>query len=262
MSAVEPVVSVQESPPILAADSLSKWFGGFRALREVDLSIRKGTLHAVIGPNGAGKTTLFNVLTGQLRPSTGGVMLNGRPVHSLPVHRRAHLGMARSFQITSAFPELPVEENVRLGAQGVSRKISRSFLRPARHYDGPQEVTDEVLEKTGLAPFSGVLAGNLSHGLSRRLEIAMALASRPQILLLDEPLSGMGIDDIPGMEALLRSLVPEHTIVLVEHNMPVTLAIADRVTVLVNGEVLTEGTPRVVAENAQVKDAYLGRGYV
>lgn len=259
MTAVEPV---QESSPILVADSLSKWFGAFRALHEVDLSIGKGTLHAVIGPNGAGKTTLFNVLTGQLRPSSGGVMLNGRPVHKLPIHQRAHLGMARSFQITSAFPELTVRENVRLGAQAVSRKISRSVLRPARHYEAPLAVTDEVLEKSGLAQFSDALAGNLSHGLSRRLEIAMALAGQPQILLLDEPLSGMGIDDIPGMETLLRSLVPEHTIVLVEHNMPVTLAIADRVTVLVNGEVLTEGTPRVVAENPQVKDAYLGRGHV
>ncbi len=253
--------SVKESP-ILAAESLSKWFGAFRALHEVDLSIRQGTLHAVIGPNGAGKTTLFNVLTGQLRPSSGAVMLNGEQVHKMPVHQRAHLGMARSFQITSAFPELTVLENVRLGAQAVSGKISRSVLRSARHYEEPLVVADEVLTTAGLAQFSGALAGNLSHGLSRRLEIAMALASRPHILLLDEPLSGMGIDDIQGMEALLRSLVPEHTIVLVEHNMPVTLAIADRVTVLVNGEILTEGTPRVVAENPQVKDAYLGRGHV
>jgi branched-chain amino acid transport system ATP-binding protein len=252
---------VQEAAPILTADSLSKWFGAFRALHEVDLSIRKGMLHAVIGPNGAGKTTLFNVFTGQLRPSSGEVTFDGQEIHKLPVHRRAHLGMARSFQITSAFPELTVKENVRLGAQAVSRKISRSFLRPAGRYEEPLAITDEVLEKSGLARFSEVLAGNLSHGLSRRLEIAMALASRPQILLLDEPLSGMGIDDIAGMEAFLRSLVPEHTIVLVEHNMPVTLAIADRVTVLVDGEVLTEGTPRAVAEDPQVKDAYLGRGH-
>jgi len=251
-----------EAPVILAAESLSKSFGAFRALDGVDLSVRKGSLHAVIGPNGAGKTTFFNVLTGQLRPSSGRVLLNGDPVEKLPVHRRAHLGMARSFQITSAYPELPVRENVRLAAQAVDRRVSRSVLRAARHYEEPLAVTKDVLHRSGLSRFAETRAGNLSHGLSRRLEIAMALASRPQLLLLDEPLSGMGVDDIAGMETLLRSLVPEHTVILVEHNMPVTLAIADRITVLVGGKVLTEGSPREVADNGQVREAYLGRGHL
>lgn len=260
MSAAEAVAP--EGTPILEAEKLSKSFGAFRANEDVDLSVERGTLHAVIGPNGAGKTTLFNVLTGQLRPTSGRVLLDGQPVQDLPVHRRAHLGMARSFQITSAFKELPVRENVRLAAQAVSPAISRAFHRPARHYTGPLEVVTSVLERAGLARYADVQAGNLSHGLSRRLEIALALASEPQLLLLDEPLSGMGVDDIAGMEQFLRSLVPDHTLLLVEHNMPVTLAIADRVSVLVGGKVLTEGTPREVAGNQQVRDAYLGKGHV
>ena len=260
MSAAEAVAP--ETRPILAAESLSKSFGAFRALQDVDLRIERGTLHAVIGPNGAGKTTLFNVLTGQLRPTSGRVLLDGEPVQNLPVHRRAHLGMARSFQITSAFKELSVLENVRLAAQAVSPGISRSPLRATGHYERPLKVARAVLERAGLTRHAGVHAGNLSHGLSRRLEIAMALASEPALLLLDEPLSGMGVDDIAGMERFLRSLVPDHTLVLVEHNMPVTLAIADRVSVLVGGKVLTEGTPREVAANQQVRDAYLGKGHV
>ena len=259
MSAVD---ATDEVPVILAAESLSKSFGAFWALDSVDLSVRKGSLHAVIGPNGAGKTTLFNVLTGQLRPSSGRVLFNGDSVEKLPVHRRAHLGMARSFQITSAYPELSVRENVRLAAQAVDQHVSRSVLRAARHYEEPLAVTKDVLQKSGLSGFAETQAGNLSHGLSRRLEIAMALASRPKLLLLDEPLSGMGVDDIAGMETFLRSLVPEHTVLLVEHNMPVTLAIADRITVFDSGKVLTEGTPREVADNEQVREAYLGRGHL
>jgi branched-chain amino acid transport system ATP-binding protein len=247
---------------LLEVESLSKSFGAFRALHEVNLEVSAGSLHAVIGPNGAGKTTLFNVLTGQLRPSSGRVIFAGRQVDRLPVHRRAHLGMARSFQITSAFRELTVRENVRLAAQAVDAGVSRSVVRAASSYNKPLEVADAVIERAGLIRHVGVEAGNLSHGLSRRLEIAMALASEPQMLLLDEPLSGMGIDDIAGMEQFLRSLVPEHTVLLVEHNMPVTLAIADRVSVLVAGSVLTEGTPREVASNEQVREAYLGKGHV
>lgn len=258
MSATE----VQTAPALLTAESLSKSFGAFRALSDVNLSIRTGTLHAVIGPNGAGKTTLFNVLTGQLRPTSGRVLFDTHAIERLPVHRRAHLGMGRSFQITSAFPELSVRENVRLAAQAVDRGVSRSVLRAANDYQGPLTIADSVIERAGLTRCVGVEAGNLSHGLSRRLEIAMALASRPKMLLLDEPLSGMGIDDIAGMEDFLRSLVPDHTVLLVEHNMPVTLAIADRVSVLVGGTVLTEGTPREVASSEQVREAYLGRGHV
>lgn len=252
----------EETDKTLVAQSLSKSFGAFRALDEVDFSVETGSLHAVIGPNGAGKTTFFNVLTGQLRPSSGRVLFKGESVEKLPVHKRAHLGMARSFQITSAYPDLPVRENVRLAAQAVDPGIRRSVLRAARHYEAPLTVTADVLQRSGLSRFADVQAGKLSHGLSRRLEIAMALASRPELLLLDEPLSGMGVDDIPGMEAFLRSLVPEHTVILVEHNMPVTLAIADRVSVLVGGKVLTEGSPREVADNEQVREAYLGRGHV
>lgn len=261
MSAVE-AAGPSGAPVLLESQALSKSFGEFRAVKDVDLRVAAGTLHAVIGPNGAGKTTLFNLLTGQLRPTSGKVFFEGREVQGLPVHRRAHLGMARSFQITSAFNDLTVAENVRLAAQAVEPRISRNFYRPARRFDGPRSVTASVLDRAELSRYAEVRAGNLSHGLSRRLEIAIALASQPTLLLLDEPLSGMGVDDIAGMERFLRSLVPDHTLVLVEHNMPVTLAIADRVTVLVGGEVLTEGTPRDVAADQKVRDAYLGKGHV
>jgi branched-chain amino acid transport system ATP-binding protein len=253
------VAETTEAPPLLRVEALSKSFGAFRALRDVDLAVSPGALHAVIGPNGAGKTTLFNVLTGQLRPSSGRVIFDGHQIDRLPVHRRAHLGMARSFQITSAFGELTVRENVRLAAQALDTGISRSVVRAASHYAKPLATADAVIEQAGLTRHAGAIAGNLSHGLSRRLEIAMALASEPKMLLLDEPLSGMGVDDIAGMEHFLRSLVPRHTLLLVEHNMPVTLAIADRISVLVAGTVLTEGSPREVASNEQVREAYLGK---
>ena len=253
---------VTEKTLILKAEALSKSFGAFKALDGVDLSVEEGALHAVIGPNGAGKTTFFNVLTGQLRPSGGHVFFEGQAVENLMVHRRAHLGMARSFQITSIYPELSVQENVRLAAQAVLPSVRRSSFSSARRFSAPLSKAAEVLERAGLTRYTGIQAGNLSHGLSRRLEIAMTLASSPRLLLLDEPLSGMGVDDIAGMEVFLRSLVPEHTVLMVEHNMPVTLAIADRVTVLVAGKVLTEGNPQNVANNGKVQDAYLGRGYV
>lgn len=251
-----------ELEEILRVEAISKSFGDFHALDNVDLKVNRGALHAVIGPNGAGKTTFFNVLTGQLGPSSGRILFKGQSVEKLPAYKRAHLGMARSFQITSSYPDLPVRENVRLAAQAVSRSTRRNVLLPVSHFRGPLDIARDVLSRAGLSRWAEVKAGNLSHGLSRRLEIAMALASGPEVLLLDEPLSGMGVDDIPGMEVFLRSLVPEHTVVLVEHNMPVTLAIADRVTVLVGGRILTEGLPREVAEDERVREAYLGRGHV
>jgi branched-chain amino acid transport system ATP-binding protein len=248
--------------PLLRTEKLTRRFGDFTALKDVDLSVQAGSLHAVIGPNGAGKTTLFNVLAGQLTPTAGSVYFDGQEVHRLPVHRRTHLGIARSFQITAVFPELTVRENVRLAAQAVAPQVRRSFLRASSAPGLRLEVVDEVMERVGLTHLAEVPAANLSHGLTRRLEIALALASGPRLLLLDEPLSGMGVDDIAGMEQLLRSLVPEHTVVLVEHNMPVTLAIADRVSVLVGGQTLLEGAPAEVAADDRVKDAYLGRGHL
>ena len=253
---------MQTPEALLRTEKLTRRFGDFIALKDVDLSVAPGALHAVIGPNGAGKTTLFNVLAGQLAPSGGAVYFDGSAVHKLPVHRRTHLGIARSFQITAVFPELTVRENVRLAAQAVAPKVRRSFLRASTSKALRLDVVDDVMERVGLTRLSEVPAANLSHGLTRRLEIALALASGPRLLLLDEPLSGMGVDDIAGMEQLLRSLVPDHTVVLVEHNMPVTLAISDRVSVLVGGQVLVEGTPQEVAADDRVKDAYLGRGHL
>ena len=253
---------MQTPEALLRTEKLTRRFGDFIALKDVDLSVAPGALHAVIGPNGAGKTTLFNVLAGQLAPSGGAVYFDGSAVTKLPVHRRTHLGIARSFQITAVFPELTVRENVRLAAQAVAPKVRRSFLRASTSKALRLDVVDDVMERVGLTRLSEVPAANLSHGLTRRLEIALALASGPRLLLLDEPLSGMGVDDIAGMEQLLRSLVPDHTVVLVEHNMPVTLAISDRVSVLVGGQVLVEGTPQEVAADDRVKDAYLGRGHL
>lgn len=247
---------------LLRTRGLSKSFGDFRALTDVDLAVARGSLHAIIGPNGAGKTTFFNVLTGQLTPTGGVVEFDGEQIQQLSVHERAHRGISRSFQITAVFPDLSVRENIRLAAQAVYPTLRRNAFRAANRPHEHLETVEEILVQTGLADVSGMTAGTLSHGRSRRLEIAIALASRPRVLLLDEPLSGMGVDDVAGMEVLLRSLVPRYTVLLVEHNMPVTMAIADRISILVGGQLLTEGTPGEVAADERVRDAYLGRGHL
>jgi branched-chain amino acid transport system ATP-binding protein len=227
-------------------------------VRDVDLQIARGSLHAVIGPNGAGKTTLFNMLTGQLSPTAGQIFVHGAAVHQTPVHERVKHGLARSFQITSVFDSLTVRENGRLAAQGRHARQALRFWPAALENDKVRRRVDETLQRVGLEKRAARIAGELSHGEQRLLEVAMALAPNPDVLLLDEPMSGMGIDDVPLLEHLLGKLKSDFTIVMVENNMAVTMRLAYRITVMVAGQVLVEGAPSVVRSDERVQKAYLG----
>ena len=242
-------------PAVLEVEDVARSFGELRALDGVNLAVRPRTIHAVIGPNGAGKTTLFNILTGRLRPTRGDVRYQGRRITDVPVHRRVKLGIGRSFQVTTLFQELPAEENVRLAAGGPRSGRALNFWGPA---PAPPSSVAEVLDRVGLAHAARVRAGELSHGQQRILEVAMALAARPQLLLLDEPTSGMGVEDVGRMEALLADLGRDHTLVFIEHNMNLTMRVADRITVLVGGRVLAEGEPGAIRGSRAVQEAYLG----
>lgn len=243
---------------LLAAQGIGVRFGEFRALSEVSLAVASGSLHAIIGPNGAGKTTLFNVLTGRLAPTEGRVVLAGQDVTRLAAHRRVHLGMARSFQVTNIFADLTVAENLRLAAQAVAGNEPWVFWR------GRSAMAAKVaalLEQVGLSARADWRAGDLSHGGQRALEIGMALAAdNPRVIFLDEPLAGMGIDDVHRTKDLIRALVPARTVLLIEHNMRVVLDIADRITVLAQGRPIAEGAPAAIRADAAVREAYLGSG--
>lgn len=249
-----------ETPPALEAVGVVKRFGNFTALEGIDLAVQPGTLHAIIGPNGAGKTTFFNVLTGQLPPTSGKVLVHGEPVHRLPVHRRVGLGLARCFQVTSLFPDLSVLENARLAAQGRHASSAFNFWSSVAHNRTALDRAHEVLARVGLGGAVDRKAAELSHGQQRLLEVAMSIAPEPRILLLDEPTSGMGIDDVPLMERLLTELTGEYTIIMIEHNMAMTMRVADRVAVLVAGTILIDGRPEDVRVDERVQRAYLGQG--
>ena len=248
------------SVPALQAVGVAKRFGAFTALSGVDLSVQCGQLHAIIGPNGAGKTTFFNVLTGQFAPSAGTVLLDGAPVHQVPVHRRVELGLARCFQVTSLFGELTVLENLRLAAQGRKPRQALNFLARVGAHGEPARRAEEVLERVGLTRVARRKAAELSHGQQRLLEVGMSLAPRPKILLLDEPTSGMGVDDTPVMERLLVELTGDYTIVMIEHNMAMTMRVANRIAVMLGGAILLDGTPESVRDDERVRRAYLGQG--
>jgi branched-chain amino acid transport system ATP-binding protein len=242
---------------VLETIGLSKSFGGLAAVREVSLSLARGELHAVIGPNGAGKSTLVNLLSGALRPSSGQILLDARDVTRLPEHARAHLGLARSFQRTNILASLSVAENVRLAAQAVMLPAARLPARP----ESERALTDRAataLARVGLPSGHARIAGTLAHGEQRQLEIALALAGDPKVLLLDEPLAGMGPEEGERMAALLKSLAAEHAVLLIEHDMDFVFAVADRLTVLVEGAVLATGRPAEVRANRAVQSAYLG----
>jgi branched-chain amino acid transport system ATP-binding protein len=239
----------------LRAEGLTRRFGGLVAVGDVSLSLSVGELHCVIGPNGAGKSTLVNLLSGTLRPSAGRVELNGADVTGWPSWRLAQAGIGRSFQRTNVMREMSVFENVRLSAQARGFGANR-WLRSAATEAGPIAMAETALDRVGLSA-RGV-AGTLSHGQLRLLEIAMALATRPSVLLLDEPLAGMGPEESERLAALLKELARDHAVLLIEHDMDVVFAVADTLTVMVDGRVLEQGPPRQIRGSAAVREAYLG----
>jgi branched-chain amino acid transport system ATP-binding protein len=242
---------------LLQIDGLSKRFGGVLASDEITLAVPAGELHAVIGPNGAGKTTLVGQLSGELRPDAGHIRFDGRDITALPVHRRSALGIARSFQITSLFPDFTALDNVALAVQA-HRGHSFRFWRDARTEPELRVPARAALARAGLMERADVPVSNLSHGEHRQLEIALALATGPRLLLLDEPMAGMGPDESARMVRTLRALKQELTILLIEHDMEAVFALADRITVLVYGRVIASDTPAAIRADAEVRKAYLG----
>jgi branched-chain amino acid transport system ATP-binding protein len=242
---------------ILFVRNLTKNFGALRASDGIDFDVREGETHAVIGPNGAGKTTFISQLAGNLRPDAGRIVFAGADITDLPAPRRARLGLARSFQITSVYPEFSALQNVALAIQAHAGHSFR-FWRDARNDPALLHPARGVLEEVGLEGRKSVLAGNLAHGEQRQLEVAMALATRPRLLLLDEPMAGMGADESQRMIALLASLKRKQTLILVEHDMDAVFRLADRISVLVYGRVIATDAPERIKLNDEVRKAYLG----
>jgi branched-chain amino acid transport system ATP-binding protein len=245
------------SEALLAIEGLNKRFGGVIASEELALDIAAGELHAVIGPNGAGKTTLVAQLSGQVKPDSGRIRFAGDDITALPMYRRSRLGLARSFQITSLFLDLSVLDNVALAVQAHAGHSFR-FWRDARSEAPLREAARAALDRVGLAARAGFPASALSHGEHRLLELAMALAGSPRMLLLDEPMAGLGPEESARMVGMLRALKRELTILLIEHDMEAVFALADRITVLVYGRVIASGAPADIRANAEVRQAYLG----
>jgi branched-chain amino acid transport system ATP-binding protein len=245
------------SGALLEVEGLSKRFQGIVASDDIQFTVAEGELHAVIGPNGAGKTTLIGQLAGEIRPDSGRVRFAGRDVTALPVHRRSLLGLARSFQITSLFLDFTTLDNVALAVQAHAGH-SFSFWRNARREARLRDPALAALKRVGLDGRAHVLASKLSHGEHRQLEVAMALATNPRMLLLDEPMAGLGPEESQRAVAMLRELKREYTILLVEHDMEAVFALADRITVLLEGRVLASGTPEAIRADAEVRRAYLG----
>jgi branched-chain amino acid transport system ATP-binding protein len=242
---------------MLEVNGLTKSFGALRACDGIDFDVKEGETHAVIGPNGAGKTTFISQLAGNLLPDSGMVRFAGADITKLPAPKRARMGLARSFQITSIYPEFSALDNVALAVQARSGHSFR-FWRKARGDRALSEPAQRVLEEVGLASRKNVLAANLSHGEQRQLEVAMALATEPRLLLLDEPMAGMGIEESQRMIALLSKLKQRKTIILVEHDMDAVFRLADRISVLVYGRVIATGAPEAIRANPEVRTAYLG----
>jgi branched-chain amino acid transport system ATP-binding protein len=244
---------------ILSTSGLTKEFAGFTAVSGVDLQVRRGSIHALIGPNGAGKTTCFNLLTKFLPPTRGTIVYNGRDITREKPAEIARLGLVRSFQISAVFPQLTVKDNVRVALQR-KRGDSFDFWRSESVLRGLDAEALALVEAVGLTPFAGLTAGELSYGRKRALEIATTLALDPEMLLLDEPMAGMGREDIERIEALIRTVSENRTILMVEHNLSVVASLSDRITVLARGQVLAEGDYATVSKDPRVVEAYIGSG--
>jgi branched-chain amino acid transport system ATP-binding protein len=242
--------------------NLVKHFGALAAVDDVSMQIRRNSLHAIIGPNGAGKTTFFNLLSGNLKPTSGKVFYNGKDITGQPIHRMIHFGIGRSFQITNVFPNLTVFENIRLASQAME-KGNFKFLMDASRLKKCEERTREVIEKVGLTEKAGFFARTLPHGDQRKLELGMILAPDPEVLLLDEPTAGMAAEQVPELIKLIQEIQKSgtKTVILVEHNMNVVMSISDTITVMNLGKKLAEGSPAEIKKNKEVQTAYLGGLY-
>jgi branched-chain amino acid transport system ATP-binding protein len=245
---------------ILETHGLTKEFAGFFAVRDVGLKVRRGSIHALIGPNGAGKTTCFNLLTKFLRPSAGQILYKGQDITALAPADVARLGLVRSFQISAVFPHLTVLENVRIALQR-KRGGSFDFWRSNRVLQSLDDRALALIEEVGLSPYRSVTAAELSYGRKRALELATTLALDPELLLLDEPMAGMGHEDIDRTAQLIKAAAVNRTVLMVEHNLSVVATLSDRITVLTRGRVLAEGDYQEVSSNPEVREAYMGVGH-
>jgi branched-chain amino acid transport system ATP-binding protein len=248
------------SDVILETENLTKEFRGFVAVKDVALRVRRGTIHALIGPNGAGKTTCFNLLTKFLTPTRGRITYNGRDITSAKPADIARLGMVRSFQISAVFPHLSVIENVRIALQR-KRGSSFDFWRSERVLDSLNDRALELIEAVGLSEFSHIVAVELPYGRKRALEIATTLALDPEMMLLDEPMAGMGHEDIDRISALIKKVAANRTVLMVEHNLSVVSNLSHTITVLTRGQILAEGDYATVSNNEAVRQAYMGSGH-
>ena len=242
---------------LLSVEGITKRFGGVLASDGITLSLPTGELHAIIGPNGAGKTTLIGQLTGEITPNSGRIIFDGQDITALPTYQRSMRGLARSFQITSLFADFTALDNVALAVQAHAGN-SFHFWRNARTEEELRAPARAALERVGLSHRADNLVSSISHGEQRQLEIAMALATNPRMLLLDEPMAGMGPEESARMVKLLLELKKQYTILLIEHDMEAVFALADRISVLVYGRVIATGLPDAIRANAEVRQAYLG----
>ena len=243
---------------LLETKSLTKSFGALTAVNGVTLAVEAGTLHSIIGPNGAGKTTLFNLLTGTFPPTSGKIIFDQEDITGTPAHGVAHLGLARSYQRTTVFPAFSLLDNVWVSAFSTHRVRKGLMWRKADRYPEVMERARAALNDVGLLAKAGVAAREISHGEQRQLELAIALAAAPRVLLLDEPAAGLSPDETRKMVALVRTLKGRYTIVLIEHKMDIIMSVSDRISVMHFGRLIAEGTPDEIQNNAEVRRAYLG----
>jgi len=245
---------------VLQTEGLTKEFLGFVAVRDVNLSVKRGTIHALIGPNGAGKTTCFNLLTKFLDPTRGKITYNGRDITNNKPADIARLGLVRSFQISAVFPHLTALENVRIALQR-KRGDNFDFWRSKKVLESLNEQAQKLLDDVGLTEFTNTVAVEMAYGRKRALEIATTLALEPEMMLLDEPMAGMGHEDIDRIQALIKRVSVGRTILMVEHNLNVVASLSDTITVLTRGQVLAEGDYATVSKNPEVQQAYMGSGH-
>jgi branched-chain amino acid transport system ATP-binding protein len=243
---------------LLKTENLTKAFGALTAVNGVSLAIEAGSLHSIIGPNGAGKTTLFNLLTGTFAPTSGKIVFDQKDITGTPAHRVAHLGLARSYQRTSVFPACSLLDNVWIAAFACAPSKGNFLWRKANEYSGSSERARQALADVGLSEKASHLAREISHGEQRQLELAIALAAAPRVLLLDEPAAGLSPDETRKMVSLVRSLKDRYTIVLIEHKIDIIMSVSDRISVMHFGSLIAEGTPGEIQRNPEVRRAYLG----